>query len=181
MARVAIIMADGFEEIEAITLIDVLRRGGIEVTTAGVDGDLPRGAHGISVRTDTLLAQITEAAFDLVVLPGGGPNARTLREHPGVLALLQRQVAAGRPVAAICAAPTALAAAGLLQGKRATCYPGFEGMLTGAVLSQDAVVEDGLVTTSRGPATALAFALHLTEALVGVEVATRVRRDLLVP
>jgi len=179
MTQVALCMADGFEEIEAITIVDVLRRAGLEVTVVGVDGDQPRGAHGVQVRADTTLAALTHRVFDLVVLPGGGPNARTLREHPGVLALLRRQVAEGRPVAAICAAPSALAAAGLLTDKRATCYPGFEGMLGGAEHVLDAVVEDGLVTTSRGPATAMAFALHLVERLAGASVAASVRSDLL--
>ncbi len=180
MTRVCVVLADGFEEIEAVTIVDVLRRAGIDVTLAGVAGDRVRGAHGIEVRADTTLDALPEVPWDAVVLPGGLPNATTLRDTPAVLDLLRVQASAERRVAAICAAPIALGKAGVLEGRRATCYPGFEGELTGARTEVAPVVRDGLVTTSRGPGTAMAFALALVEDLAGAERAAQLREQMLV-
>ncbi len=178
--RAAILLADGFEEIEAITLVDVLRRADIDVTLLGVFGLEATGAHGVRVGADAQLADIGDLAFDAVVLPGGMPGAKHLRDHSGVQALLARQSQAGGLLAAICAAPMALGRAGALQGHAATCYPGFEDQLIGATVLAQAVVEDRQVVTSRGPGTAIAFALALVRRLRGEGVAASVAAQLLV-
>lgn len=178
---VCVLLANGFEEIEAMTLIDVLRRGGINVTTLGVEGHRVEGAHGVEIVADAVLtAQLQEKTWGMVVLPGGQPGADTLRDHPGVQSLLKHQNAQKAPIAAICAAPIALGAAGVLQHRQATCYPSFEPQLTGATFSSDQVVQDGHVFTSRGPGTAMAFALHLVSHLRGADVANQLRQDMLV-
>ncbi len=184
MPRACVPLADGFEEIEAITIVDVLRRAGVEVCVARVGdsaGDLGvTGSHGVVVTADAPLAAAAESTWDLVVLPGGLPGAHHLRDDAGVQRLLRAQHSSGRRVAAICAAPIALGAAGVLTGKRATSYPGFEGELTGADCVEDRVVRDGNVVTSRGPGTALDFSLALVEELCGADTAAELRAGMLV-
>lgn len=180
MPRAAVLLADGFEEIEAVTVIDVLRRGEVEVLVLGTTGGEPVGAHGISLRADGLLADHAGEIFDLVVLPGGMPGASNLRDDPAVQALVQAQHAAGRQLAAICAAPIALGSAGVLNGRAATCYPGFEQGLAGARPSTDRVVEDGSITTSRGPGTALEFSLALVAQLQSAAMAAALAEGMLV-
>lgn len=180
MARACVLLANGFEEIEAVTLIDVLRRADLEVTTLGVDTLTPRGSHDIEVRADALLADRSNEPWDVVILPGGMPGAAALRDHAEVQALLKRQIEGGKEVAAICAAPIALGAAGVLEGKRATCFPGFEDGLTGASHSTDRVVQDGNVVTSRGPGTAMELALTLVERHAGSEKARSLKQKMLV-
>lgn len=174
MPRVLIPLAPGFEDLEATTLIDLLRRADIEVITAGLIPGLITGARGLRVQPDAELDAVMEAEFDLLALPGGMPGAQHLRDDPRILHLLQKFAAAGRYTAAICAAPIALAAAGLLTGRRATSYPGFVDRLDvpGLHYVNEPVVVDGRVVTSRGPGTAMDFALTLIELLVG-----RARRD----
>ena len=126
MATAIVILADGFEEIEAVTQIDVLRRAGVEVTVAGLNGGVVTGAHGLGIVTDSALVDLNTTA-DLVVLPGGMPGSENLGRSEAVVSLLEEQFAAGRKIGAICAAPAyAPVAAGVLVGKRATCYPSFE-------------------------------------------------------
>jgi 4-methyl-5(b-hydroxyethyl)-thiazole monophosphate biosynthesis len=180
MAKVLVLLAHGFEEIEAVSVIDVLRRADVEVTVAAVESDPARGAHGICVATEAPLAAVADQLFDALVLPGGMPGARTLAEHPVVQALIRRHHAAGRLVAAICAAPMALARAGVLAGRQATCYPGCEPDLQGARLVAARVVEDGNLLTSRGPATALDFGLALVRRLCGASAAADLGGKLLV-
>lgn len=180
MPNAAVLLADGFEEIEATTIIDVLRRGGVDTRILGLGAGRVRGAHDVVVEVDQLLGDASADPWDMVVLPGGMPGAATLRDDSRVLALVRRQVEGGRRVAAICAAPIVLAAAGVLDGRQATCYPGFEDDLGGAVLSTSRVVVDGKVTTSRGPGTALWFALQLVAQLRGDEVAEDLARGMLV-
>ncbi len=167
MARVLVPLAPGFEEIEAVTIIDVLRRAGVEVVVAGLEARQVTGSHGIALATDELLGNVLHDDWDAIVLPGGMPGAQHLEDHAGLQALLQKQAGQNKHVAAICAAPKALAAAGLLKDKRATSYPGF--LKPGQVQQylEEPVVSDGKFTTSRGPGTALRFALALVEKLVG--------------
>jgi len=169
MARVLIPLADGCEELEAVTVIDLLRRAGIEVTVAGLKPGTVQASRGVQLVPDTTLDAALQHDYDMVVLPGGLPGATHLREDPRIIALLQKMAAAGRYTAAICAAPRVLAEAGVLQGKQATGYPGTLDGLPGISVSSAPVVRDGKVLTSRGPGTAMDFALALIEALVGGE------------
>jgi 4-methyl-5(b-hydroxyethyl)-thiazole monophosphate biosynthesis len=163
-------LAAGFEEIEAVTLIDLLRRAGALVTTASLGDEPVCGSHGITVVADRLLDEVVDQPFSAVVLPGGQPGSDHLAHDARIKRLLQAQVAAGRHVAAICAAPLVLAGAGLLDFKAATGYPGVLGPLNVPGLKLDerrAVVHDGLVITARGPGTAIDFALDLIGILIG--------------
>lgn len=186
MSKVLVLLADGFEEIEAITVIDVMRRASVEVTAAALTQKRVIGAHGIVVEADTLLGQQTDPAqsavrvvpFDAIILPGGMPGARNLRDDPRVRTLIHAQAAANRLVAAICAAPIALEAAGILGDRHATSYPGYS--LPSARYSEERVVVDGNLVTSRGPGTALEFALKLVELLVGGDSAQKLRTGMLV-
>jgi len=169
MARVLVPLAEGFEEIEAVTVIDILRRAGVEVLTAGLEAGPVTGSHGIPVTPDGSLAEMLDEDFDMMVLPGGLPGADHLENDPRVASLLRRLADSGRFTAAICAAPKVLAAAGLLDGRTATSFPGFldPERTPGLELSEAPVVEDGPVITSRGPGTAMDFALALVERLEG--------------
>jgi len=169
MSRVLVPLAEGFEEIEAVTVIDLLRRAGIEVVTASLVPGAVTGSHGIVVEPDTDLASAHDRPFDMVALPGGMPGAANLAADPRLLAVVRRLADSGRFTAAICAAPGVLAKAGLLVGRRATSFPGFLTPVNApdTTLSEDAVVEDGKVITSRGPGTAMDFALVLIERLEG--------------
>jgi 4-methyl-5(b-hydroxyethyl)-thiazole monophosphate biosynthesis len=178
MATALLLLADGFEEIEAVTIIDVLRRGEVKVTTASLGGKQVRGAHDIVVESDALLDAVQVESFDALVLPGG-PAAKTLREDARALDAIKRAAASGKLVAAVCAAPTALEAAGVLKGKRATAYPGSQ--LPSATFVEESVVEDGNVVTSRGPGTTMAFALKLVERLSGAAIAKTTSERLLAP
>ena len=181
MKRVLVPLAEGFEELEAVTVIDILRRAGVEVVVASLAGSPVTGSHGIRLAADTPLAALAEQDFDMIALPGGMPGADHLKKDPRIAALIRRLHGAGRPVAAICAAPMVLAAAGVLDGRRATSFPGFLADAGGATVVADAVVVDGGVITSRGPGTALDFSLALVEALAGpaarLETESRLQRD----
>jgi len=165
--RVLVPLAEGFEELEAVTLVDILRRAGAEVVVAALAGSPVTGAHGIRLAADATLADVERQDFDLVALPGGMPGAQHLKDDPRIAAIIRRQHGAGRPVAAICAAPMVLDAAGVLAGRRATSYPGFLDGAASVQVVGDAVVVDRGVITSRGPGTALDFALALVEQLEG--------------
>lgn len=167
MARVLVPLADGCEEIEAVTLIDILRRGGVEVVAASLVGRLVHGNHGIGLETDVSLDEAAGQSFDMIVLPGGQPGATHLGADARVQGLLREFAAGGRYVAAICAAPGVLAQAGLLQGKKATSFPGAIPDTKGMSYMESAVVRDGNIITSRGPGTAMDFALELLELLQG--------------
>ncbi len=180
MARCCVLIAPGFEEIEAVTVIDVLRRAGVEVLALGLDATDVQGSHGITLRTDGLLADHAPGSFDLVVLPGGMPGSTHLRDDGRVQAFVAAQHEAARPLAAICAAPIALASAGVLDGRRATSYPGFDDQLPGADYRDERVVVDGHLTTSRSPGTALEFALALVAQLVDDETARGLAEQMLV-
>ncbi len=180
--KAAIILAEGFEEIEATSAIDVLRRGGITVSVIGLVQRTVRGSRGIVVQAETTLAEYGGEA-DCIVLPGGMPGASHLAASAPLQKLLQQMASSGKLIAAICASPAiVLAPLGLLDGKKATCYPGMESSFSASTRhSADPVVVDGQMITSRGPGTALLFALAIVEALVGKDKARQVRAGLLLP
>lgn len=173
-------LAQGCEELEAVTIVDLLRRAGIEVVTAGLDAGPVTASRGTVLVPDTHLDAVLEREFDLVVLPGGLPGATHLDNDPRIHAILRRHADAGRHVAAICAAPQVLARAGLLDGRSATWYPGClnAGDWPAVRFTGAPVVRDGRVVTGRGPGTALDFALELIECLSGAERRAQVERDL---
>ncbi len=173
-------LADGVEEIEAVTVLDVLRRAGIEALGMALGDALEvRASRGVRLLADCPWDAARVASADLLVAPGGMGGMQALRDDVRVTDALRDAVAEGRCVAALCAGPLVLARAGILQGRRATCYPGLEGDLSGAIPQTDPVVRDGPVITSRGPATAMAFAVELVRALCGAEVAATTARGLL--
>ncbi len=180
MARVLVPLAQGCEELEAVTVIDLLRRAGIEVVTAGLADGPVRASRGVVLLPDTTLDRVVDEDFDMVVLPGGLPGADHLDADPRVRRLLRRMADAGRYTAAICAAPKVLASAGLLDSRRATAYPGVLDRLNlpRTQVLHDAVVTDGHVVTSRGPGTAMDFALELIERLLGRAKREEVERPL---
>lgn len=180
MASVLVPLAQGCEELEAVTIIDLLRRADIEVVTAGLDDQPVRAAHGTVLIPDTTLDAVADREFDMIVLPGGLPGADHLDRDPRIHALLTRMAAADRYVAAICAAPKILANAGLLANRRATSFPGVldARAVAGLEYREEPVVQDGRIITSRGPGTAMDFALTLIEALVGKETRARVEAAL---
>ena len=171
MTRVLVPLAEGFEEIEAVTVIDLLRRAGIAVSAASLGARRVAGSHGITIEADVTLEEARAGDYDMIVLPGGMPGADHLRQDARVIDLLKEFAAQGRYTAAICAAPTVLAHAGLLSGRAATSFPGFldANSAPGIRLRQEAVVVDGKVVTSRGAGTAMDFALALVELLEGPE------------
>ena len=172
MEHVYIFLADGFEEIEGLTVVDLLRRAQIPVTMVSITGDRHiTGSHQIRTEADACFEDLDFADGTVFVLPGGMPGTTYLKEHEGLKQLLLEKNAQGKRLAAICAAPTVFGAHGLLQGKQATCYPGLEGQLTGADWKEQEVVIDGNITTSRGMGTAIAFGLSLIAQLQGQEAA----------
>lgn len=174
MARVLVPLAPGCEELEAVTIIDLLRRAGFDVVSAGLDAGPIKASRGVVLLPDVTLDEALAHDYDMVVLPGGGPGAERLDKDPRIETLLHAMARSGKYTAAICAAPKVFGRIGLLGGKRATSYPGFVDKmdLPGVTYVTDAVVQDGKVITSRGPGTAMDFALHLIEVLAG-----KARRD----
>jgi protein deglycase len=169
MARVLVPLAQGCEELEAVTITDLLTRGGVEVVTAGLDGRPVKASRGMTLLPETTIDTVMEQDFDMIVLPGGLPGADHLNDDPRIHRLLERLSAEGKYTAAICAAPKVLATAGLLDGRKATSYPGaLAGMdLPRVDVQLERVVRDDKVITSQGPGTAMDFALELVELLVG--------------
>lgn len=167
MASVLVPLAQGCEELEAITIVDLLRRAEIGVVTAGLDEKPVRGSRGSVLIADVTLNEAAKQKYDMIVLPGGLPGADNLDQDPRIRGLLKEMSETDRYTAAICAAPKVLASAGLLEGKTATSFPGALDAFEGITYSEDAVVQDGKVITSRGPGTAMDFALALIELLVG--------------
>ena len=178
MKKAYVFLADGFEEIEGLTVVDVLRRAGAEVEMVSVmDRKEITGAHGIKVEADRMIEEAGEA--DLYVLPGGMPGTKHLGECKPLVSLLQRQAAANKNIAAICAAPSVLGQAGLLNGYKATCYPGFEQFLTGATVTGDNVTVDRNITTGKGPGAAISFATAIITQIAGEEKAREVTSGML--
>ncbi|HHH39086.1 MAG TPA: DJ-1/PfpI family protein [Sedimenticola sp.] len=183
MARTLVPLAPGCEELEAVTIIDLLRRAGVEVVTAGLEPGPVTCSRGVRLLPDTTLDAVQGEHFDLVALPGGLPGADHLEQDPRIQTLLQRTADEGGYTAAICAAPKVLASAGLLAGRRATSYPGgLDRMAPPRVKGGlQPVIRDGRVITSRGPGTAMDFALELIEVLVGRDKRDEVERGLVRP
>ncbi|MCI6161763.1 MAG: DJ-1/PfpI family protein [Prevotellaceae bacterium] len=175
MAKVYQFMANGFEDIEALIPVDVLRRGGVEILTVSITGEsVVESAHGVRIQADMVFEDADFSDADLLMLPGGMPGATNLNGHEGVKGALLAQHKAGKKIAAICAAPLVLGGLGLLRGKRATCYPGFEDTLEGAEYTAELYTVDGNITTGEGPAAALPYAYTLLAALTDKETADSV-------
>ena len=175
---VYLFLATGFEEVEALCPLDLLRRAGVNVCTVGVGGASVTGSHGITVQADITDEQFLaseNAAPEMVILPGGMPGSLNLDTSPAVDAAIQAAAANDGYLAAICAAPLVLGRRGLLQGRRATCYPGFENELVGAVEIGGKVIRDGKIITAEGMGVALAFGLELVSVLKDPETAGKIR------
>jgi len=182
MKNVLVPYTTGVEEIEFVAVVDILRRAGIEVTMASLDGHAVTGRSGITITPDARLTDVADREWDMVVLPGGLPNAHLLRDDPDVKAVVQRLRDRRKTVAAICAAPTALAAFGVTENRRVTSYPStqeeLETLSPSAIYMDDAVVEDDFLVTSRGAGTAVEFALCLVGRLTDPEKATEIRTSI---
>jgi 4-methyl-5(b-hydroxyethyl)-thiazole monophosphate biosynthesis len=174
-------LADGVEEMEAVILADVFRRAGWTVTLAGLRAGPVTASRGVRLLPDATWADAADKPCDLLALPGGGPGTLALAADARVTGRVRAQVAAGRPVAAICAAARVLDRAGVLRARRYTCFPGVQSELSEGEWVDAPVVVDGPLHTSQGPGTAFAFALHLTAALESPDRAERLRRELLLP
>lgn len=167
MKTALVLFAEGSEELEAVTIVNILRRGGVSVSLAGLTSGALRGSRGITLQPDTTLEAALNQEFDMIVLPGGQPGTNNLKADARVLQLVKKMNAQEKYVTAICAAPSVLATAGLLDGKRATSFPTALNNFPNVDLQAAAVVEDGKLITSRGPGTAMDFALTLLERLMG--------------
>ncbi len=176
MKKVYVFLADGFEDVEALIPVDVWRRGGLEVVTVSTtEFPLVQTAHGVNIEADIMFEQGDFSDADLLFLPGGMPGASNLFAHKGVCKAIVDQFAAGKKVAAICASPAVvIAPLGILEGKRATCYPGFEKDLEGATYTGQLVTVDGNVTTGEGPAAAFPFAYDLLGQLTSPQKANQI-------
>lgn len=170
-------LAEGFEETEALAPLDILRRAGLEVTTVGVGGKTVMGAHGIPITADTVedSLRIDASSLDAVILPGGMPGTTNLDASKAVHAAIDSASECGALIGAICAAPMILGKKGLLNGKEAICYPGFEHHLSGARMSDRKVISDGNIITAKGMGVAIEFGLALTTALKGEGVSESIR------
>lgn len=178
MKTALVLFAEGSEELETVTVVNILRRGGVQVSLAGLQAGALRGSRGITLQPDTTLDATQGKAFDMVVLPGGQPGTNHLKADPRVAQLLQHMAAQDKFITAICAAPSVLAEAGLLDGKRATSFPTCLDDYPKVAQQMSAVVEDGKLITSRGPGTAMDFALLLLERLVGASKRLEVENSL---
>lgn len=175
---IPVFLANGFEEIEALATVDILRRAGLSVLTVGVGGRVIEGAHSICVTTDITEDELVQKDWEAVVLPGGMPGTVNLDNSAVVRSALTFAAEQDIYIAAICAAPSVLGHAGLLQGKKATCYPGFESELKGAVYCKAGVVTDDKVITASGAGVAVDFALELVRVLVSKETSDEIRKGI---
>lgn len=181
MNTVYVFLADGFEEIEALTIIDVIRRADIPLVTVSISSDnIVTGAHNVPVKADKLFAEVDFSDSEMLVLPGGMPGSSNLQNFKPLIDLLREKNAANEKIGAICAAPMVLGSNGLLNGKEAVCYPGFEGKLTGAAVLKKPYITSHNITTSRGPATAMPFALEIVTRIKGAEKANELANGMLV-
>lgn len=179
--KIAVHLADGFEEIEAVSIIDVLRRADLDVAIVSVTGKTEvTGAHQIKLMADVLFEKVNYSEIYMIVLPGGMPGAANLDAHVGLNTQIRKFVDENKQLAAICAAPLVFGNLGILKGKQAVCYPGFEKYLKGAEVLNISVVESGNIITGRGPGVAIQFALKIVEKAVSAEKAELLSRQMLV-
>lgn len=170
MKKVYIFLAEGFEEVEALMPVDILRRAGIAIDMVSITGRRQvEGSHGIKIEADKLYEEIEPEKADMLVLPGGMPGTKNLAAHEGLCSWLKKFHAEGKFLAAICAAPSVLGANGILEGKQAVCFPGFEKELIGAKVVSAPVAVDGNIVTGKGPGAAAEFSLAIAELLAGRE------------
>ena len=179
MKRAVILFAEGYETVEALLVVDLLRRGGVEVTMASITEDeFVRSSHGVNVEMDAVLGEVDVLDYDAIILPGGMPGTINLGADATVVDTIKKFAAEGKLVAAICAAPSVLGENHILEGKKATCHPGFEDNLLGATWIEQPVVVDGNVITSRGMGTAIAFALEIVRYFKDDEAVDHIRQGL---
>lgn len=179
--HVCVQLAEGFEEVEAISIIDVLRRAELNVTTVSMGEDLMiKGAHKIEVKADKLFKEVNYDYIDMIILPGGMPGSKNLEEHTGLSEKIKSFADKGKYLAAICAAPMVYGKMGLLINHNAISYPGFESFLEGAKIVDEKVVQSDKIITSKGPGTALYFGLKLVEILKGKNIARDIKKAMLI-
>lgn len=175
MKKAYMFLANGFEDVEALIPLDVLRRGGVDIKTVSITGtELVESSHGVKMVADLLFEEADLQDADLLMLPGGMPGATNLNDHDGVKQALVAQATAGKMISAICAAPLVLGGLGLLKGKRATCYPGFEQTLTGADYTAELCTVDGNIVTGEGPAAAFPYAYTLLAMLTNKDTSNQI-------
>lgn len=180
MGKVAIFLADGFEEIEGLTVVDLLRRAEIEIEMVSIsDSDMVTGAHNIKVKADKTFQEVEFQTIDMIILPGGMPGTKNLLKFEPLNEKIKEFYKKGNMLAAICAAPMILGANGILVGKKATCYPGFEQELKGAEVVPESVVIDGNIITSRGLGTAIEFAGVMIEHLKDKKLADNIKESII--
>ena len=168
MAKIYEFLADGFEEVEGLAPVDILRRGGVDIKTVSVTGTpWVETSHGITLKADLTIEEADLSDADMLLLPGGLPGATNLRDHEGVRKALLAQAARGGRIGAICAAPMVLGSLGLLEGRRATCYPGFEKYMTGADYTARLFTVDGNIITGEGPAATLPYSYEILRMFAG--------------
>ena len=181
MKTIFVFLAEGFEEIEALTPVDVLRRAGLSVQTVSVmDEQIVAGAHGVPVLADKMFAEINPEDAEMILLPGGLPGATNLDAHEGLGQMIQDFAKEEKPLAAICAAPLVFGNRGLLQGKKATCYPGFETYLQGAEYTAALVEKDGNFITGKGPGAAMEFAFAIVEKYCGIDKVNELKQGMMI-
>lgn len=176
--KVIVPLAQGFEEIEAITIVDVLRRADIDVTTLFLDKNPVVGSHNITVFADNNINEIDHEHIESIILPGGMPGSKNLKESNTIISLIKQVSLKNGLIGAICAAPMVLGHAGILQGRDATCYPGFEHEMKGANPVDKPVVIDSNIITSKGPGSAIPFALEIVERLKGSEMKSELKKKM---
>jgi len=180
MKKAIVLLTKGFEEVEALTVVDVLRRGGVHCITCSIDGaEEVLGSHSIHVKANNLIEKVDVDKYDALVIPGGMPGAAHLRDSKKVIDLVKKFNSENKILAAICAGPIVFGKAGVLEGKKVTSYPGFEGELGTVTYCKDIVVQDGNIITSRGPATAMYFSFKILESLVDNETVENLREAML--
>lgn len=181
MKKIVVFLAEGFEEIEAITVIDILRRAGLEVTTVSIEkNEHVKGAHGITIIADKVFNKKEITDIEMIILPGGMPGTNNLNHHQELKNIILEYYKNKKYIAAICAAPLILGQLGILNNKKAVCYPGYEKELKGAIYSNEKVVIDNNIITSKGVGAAIDFSLKIVETLINKETATKLRQALVV-